>query len=383
MSSVVYDGTGGGTTGGGTTGGSAGQTGDFSNLNVDSNKFKYLSSEDIKNNSIQKRLSTFTNTVAPITVTLPDETYIGNAEDIIKAYGTNLNNVENPFKPYITGYTESIRTATTNDGYEFTYTKYTPTYEYSDAYYQFEKALQDAKEEISKNDNKSKSEDDKKTKTESDYWELEFEFILSSAPDELPLYGLQRNYELIPSASVVSSSIDGSIYDWFAGGVNYDAPRAGGTLFNETGDLNTVRFLGLQDKNYNKILQNRLTSPAELYRMLNITAGNRAQSEDSIFAKLAQSQRANAPEGAITVEEYERGKAGLKITPTYTKSVDQDALDLSNIREGENNNLGDFFLDVVDVIGDDEFTLSVKDVADNAGSSISDGLKGIGNFLGF
>jgi len=370
---VVYDGGGGGNIGGG-SGGSYGDAGRGGT--VDSDKFEYLSPSDITNNSIQDRISNIPNTAKPTTVSLPNEIYIGNASDIINIYGTDLSNIENPFPAYLTGYTESTKTGITADGISFTYTLYTPTYEYSDAYNEFNTALQDAKDEIRKNDNKSKGE---KEKRDNDNWDIEFNFIYISSD---PYIRLQNNYNLIPSAQLVQSSIDGSIYDWFAGGTKYDAPRAGNALFNETGDLNTVVFLGLQDKNYNKQLKNRLINQAEVYRMLEVTAGT-SVNNDSIFTRLAQVQRATAPSGAITISEYERGKGGLFATPNYTKSVDTDALTLAKIREGENNNFGDFFLDVVDIVGDDQFTTSVKDVADNSGSSISDGWKGVGDFIGF
>ena len=45
--------------------------------------------------------------------------------------------------------------------------------------------------------------------------------------------------------------INGSMNLWRAGGVLYDAPKAGDVQFNVTGNLNTVRFLGIEDKNTN------------------------------------------------------------------------------------------------------------------------------------
>ncbi len=49
----------------------------------------------------------------------------------------------------------------------------------------------------------------------------------------------------------VSSWINGSMNFWMAGGVLYDAPRAGDVLFNPTGNMNTTKFLNIPDRNSN------------------------------------------------------------------------------------------------------------------------------------
>ena len=43
--------------------------------------------------------------------------------------------------------------------------------------------------------------------------------------------------------------INGSMNLWRAGGLLYDAPRAGDLKFNVTGNMNTVKFLNIQDQN--------------------------------------------------------------------------------------------------------------------------------------
>jgi len=55
--------------------------------------------------------------------------------------------------------------------------------------------------------------------------------------------------------TTVNSWVNGTMGRWMAGGVLYDAPRAGDLLFNPTGTQNTTKFLGLQDTNSNFYIQ--------------------------------------------------------------------------------------------------------------------------------
>ena len=63
------------------------------------------------------------------------------------------------------------------------------------------------------------------------------------------------------SISHIILNTTGEINRWMPGGDLYDAPRAGDVLFNVAGDLNTVRFLGLQDSNSTPDLVQRFVNP--------------------------------------------------------------------------------------------------------------------------
>ncbi|MGB3988527.1 MAG: SPASM domain-containing protein [Minisyncoccales bacterium] len=75
-------------------------------------------------------------------------------------------------------------------------------------------------------------------------------------------------------AAYVSASINGSMSLWMAGGELYDAPRAGNVLFNPAGNLNTVRFLGLEDRNKNPDMQVAYANP-EVFSRFGTMAGDR------------------------------------------------------------------------------------------------------------
>jgi len=88
--------------------------------------------------------------------------------------------------------------------------------------------------------------------------------------------GLGGGYAPVTQSESLNFIQSGEVNDWMAGGNLYDSPRAGGQLFNVTGDMNTVRFLGLQDKNYNAHLQRELNGMAQLHKMLGVNAGSKS-----------------------------------------------------------------------------------------------------------
>ena len=104
-----------------------------------------------------------------------------------------------------------------------------------------------------------------------DYWNISYSWMTDN---ELGGLG-SSSYAYVSSAEALNFIQDGSVNDWMAGGNLYDSPRAGNVFFNVTGDMNTVRFLGLQDKNFNPHLNRKLNGMAELHKMLGVTAGSK------------------------------------------------------------------------------------------------------------
>ena len=68
--------------------------------------------------------------------------------------------------------------------------------------------------------------------------------------------------------------LSGDINSWMAGGDLYDAPRAGDVMFNVIGNMNTVRFLGLEDTNKFPDIVQEFVNP-EVYRSLGAMAGDK------------------------------------------------------------------------------------------------------------
>ncbi|MDQ7044721.1 MAG: hypothetical protein Q9M40_07090 [Sulfurimonas sp.] len=93
-------------------------------------------------------------------------------------------------------------------------------------------------------------------------------------PPPPPIAKYDPTYELTSSTEYLRSIQSADMHDWMAGGTLYDSPRAGDIFFNATGDLNTVKFLGLQDKNMNAILKAKFSSVAEVHKILNVSAGS-------------------------------------------------------------------------------------------------------------
>ncbi len=108
--------------------------------------------------------------------------------------------------------------------------------------------------------------------SESDNWDVDYFWATEKAFDA----GLGGGYAPVTQSDTLNFMQSGEVNDWMAGGNLYDSPRAGGQLFNVTGDMNTVRFLGLQDKNYNAHLQRELNGMAQLHKMLGVNAGSKS-----------------------------------------------------------------------------------------------------------
>ena len=67
--------------------------------------------------------------------------------------------------------------------------------------------------------------------------------------------------------------LSGEMNSWMAGGNLYDAPRAGDVMFNVLGNMNTVRFLGIEDTNKIPDMVKEFVNP-ELFRSLGNMAGD-------------------------------------------------------------------------------------------------------------
>jgi len=67
--------------------------------------------------------------------------------------------------------------------------------------------------------------------------------------------------------------LSGDINSWMAGGNLYDAPRAGDVMFNIIGNMNTVRFLGIEDTNRIPNIVTEFANP-EVFRVLGNMAGD-------------------------------------------------------------------------------------------------------------
>ena len=64
------------------------------------------------------------------------------------------------------------------------------------------------------------------------------------------VYTIQMSVE--ERVGYINDFMNGSMNLWMAGGILYDSPRAGDTMFNVTGDMNTTKFLGIKNNNSNK-----------------------------------------------------------------------------------------------------------------------------------
>ena len=81
-------------------------------------------------------------------------------------------------------------------------------------------------------------------------WDISYNYIPDKAP---PVGRFAQIYEVEQQQRLefTNDFINGKKHLWMAGGILYDAPKAGDLHFNVTGNLNTVRFLGMEDKNTN------------------------------------------------------------------------------------------------------------------------------------
>lgn len=82
-----------------------------------------------------------------------------------------------------------------------------------------------------------------------------------------------KNARAAMDLAFVNGFINGSMNLWMAGGLLYDAPRAGGLMFNPSGNMNTTKFLNMQETNQN-----------EWYKW---TKGNKADLVTSNYGSLA------------------------------------------------------------------------------------------------
>lgn len=86
------------------------------------------------------------------------------------------------------------------------------------------------------------------------------------------LYAIDEHSKKV-NREYVSMYMDGTLNDWMAGGAMYDSPRAGNELFNPIGNLNTVTFLGIENKNPTPDLNLAYANP-DVSRMFGPLAGD-------------------------------------------------------------------------------------------------------------
>jgi len=121
-----------------------------------------------------------------------------------------------------------------------------------------------------------------------DEWNFDFTFRYFYKDQGVNLH---RNYNNIKPSVYLQHYIEGENLDYMAGGYLYNAQLAGNIFFNPTGDLNTVTFLGLQSKNNIINISRMAQTSAQLFKMLDITAGkDDKHSEAGALQKLALSR---------------------------------------------------------------------------------------------
>jgi len=109
----------------------------------------------------------------------------------------------------------------------------------------------------------------------------EFNWSFAYLPPPPPGLDLSAfTHRNIPASKYATFHIKHDVNKWMAGGSLYDAPRAGNVLFNVIGDLNTTRFLGLEDKNFSPELNKVFANP-EVFRILNVTAGGTSSKQEN------------------------------------------------------------------------------------------------------
>lgn len=269
----------------------------------------------------------------------PDEQYTGGVAGILVNYA-GLDDVKNPYdKKFLTGVDKAGGFSFNLEGDNYSVDIYKETWEYSDAYNQFENALRDAKTQKDKEWKISLLQDDGNAnngteilslKKTSGNWKIG---ISLSYFNEFGLdFSFKNRYSPTSNSVIIEEIYSGSSLDWMAGGVFYDSMKAGDVFFNATGDLNTVKFLGLESRNTKVDILNAPTKMPALYRTLGVDAGKSNESGGlSVSAKLYNSKIANSKALDIQRQKQDYGSAG---EDSLTSSLNK------------NDSLQDFYDDV-------------------------------------
>jgi len=109
-----------------------------------------------------------------------------------------------------------------------------------------------------------------RSSSNSSDWVWDYNYIQVPNYESFNGYSISYNQD-IRSSLVLNTTNE--LNRWMAGGDLYDAPRAGDVLFNPIGDMNTVKFLGLQNKNFTPNLNIAFANP-DVYKSLGINAGD-------------------------------------------------------------------------------------------------------------
>lgn len=240
--------------------------------------------------------------------------YTGTASDFDGSWA-HLDQIENPYnQQYIVGY-EVV--------YEYVEVKwqkekipiYVPIYaEDTKSRDAFDAALNKAKEQRDKSYREAfkdydtvKAEEEAKKKTTN--WDLTFRYEDWALP--MPQF---MPYKAIPTVDVTRMHIEGSMYDWMAGGALYDAQLAGGSLFQGVGDLNSTVFLGLENKNNPSIIDRDRNNLAEVHKILNVTAGEDSSPEASSAFLMHMKRIAESVAYNVAAQEFNTGQINQTTT---------------------------------------------------------------------
>ena len=100
-----------------------------------------------------------------------------------------------------------------------------------------------------------------KSVLDNDNMDVDYFYATEKAYDAHDYFSYNYNISQADAKQVIALNSTGQMNRWMAGGDLYDAPRAGDVMFNVAGNLNTVRFLGLQDTNSTPDLVQNFVSP--------------------------------------------------------------------------------------------------------------------------
>ena len=176
--------------------------------------------------------------------------------------GVDLDNVKNPYNEKVD--VQASRSAETGGAWYYDPRKQVD----NPAYMEFQETVEKAKWQ--KKVNELTRIDEAQRGNDKEFnWEFAY---LPPSPEGLDLSGF--SHRNISIQSYAAFQINHDVNRWMAGGTLYDAPRAGNILFNPIGDLNTVRFLGVEDKNFSPNLNEVFANP-EVFRVLGSFAGDK------------------------------------------------------------------------------------------------------------
>lgn len=244
--------------------------------------------------------------------------------DINDSFYGNYDSVKNPYKNiYVVDYNIYGKQTWEVNNKDETLTIYQSEKDWAPSHYEFDDALNAAKDEFRKNkstaDKGDKDDDDDKTNDD------EWEFILGKLSFE---FGNEFEYStktVVKQAQLILNTT-GALGDLMAGGSLYNTSFAGGRSFNVTGQISATEFLGVQNRNINYMFQAKEGFIGEHYRILNVTSGQGTEgSGTNVFRIIHNAKLRNASGENFIVEESSfLGDTGTK---TVKKDTRNDSLE--------------------------------------------------------